>query len=369
MIAQLSRMTPPHLIARNVLVNVLKVLSTPHHPDRYLELADPVLATASLRGRITYVDRTVDGSVTLAVALPRPIDVAAGRHVRLAVTIDGVRHVRAYSPAVQPNSRGRVLVFTVGVHPGGLVSGHLHSHARVGDIVELDGVGGDFVLPSPPPGRLLFLSGGSGITPVLAMATALADCGHTGAVTFVHYARTAAHVPRRAELDALAARPNVEVVLAYTRESGGHLCGRFERGHLEAVAPWFARTDTYACGPGGMIEQVHALYAQVGASDLLRTESFTPPAYPTDPGDASGEVSFLGSGERVANTGAPLLVQAEAAGLAPEHGCRMGICHTCTAIRVSGTTRDVRTGELGSEPGERIRICVSAPVGDVAVDL
>ena len=69
------------------------------------------------------------------------------------------------------------------------------------------------------------------------------------------------------------------------------------------------------------------------------------------------------------NTGATLLEQAEAAGLSPDHGCRMGICHTCTTIRRSGCTRDVRTGELDAEPDTRIRICVNAPVGDVAVDL
>jgi len=65
----------------------------------------------------------------------------------------------------------------------------------------------------------------------------------------------------------------------------------------------------------------------------------------------------------------PLLEQAEDAGLSPEHGCRMGICNTCTCLKTAGVVRNVITGERSSANAERIRICVSVPVGDVAIDL
>ncbi len=64
-----------------------------------------------------------------------------------------------------------------------------------------------------------------------------------------------------------------------------------------------------------------------------------------------------------------LLEQAEDAGLDPEHGCRMGICNTCSCRKVSGTVRNLLTGELSSQNDEEIRICVSVPVGDVVLDL
>ena len=63
------------------------------------------------------------------------------------------------------------------------------------------------------------------------------------------------------------------------------------------------------------------------------------------------------------------LEQAEALGLRPTSGCRMGICFSCTATKSSGTVRNVLTGEESSLPDEEVRVCVSAPVGDCVVDL
>ncbi|MFD6859679.1 ferredoxin reductase [Rhodococcus sp. NPDC060090] len=358
---------PLRVGVRKLLFGALGALSTPHHPDRYLELADPLLATAANRARIVRIDTSVHGSTTVILRPARPCRFEPGQHIRLAVVIEGVRYVRMFSPAIVPGTRDVVL--TVGDRPGGLVSGHLAERARVGDVVEVSDGEGDFVLPESRPPRLLMISGGSGITPVLSMLGALASEKGTSAVTFVYYARTAAHVPRRAELEALAALPNVELVFVHTRGEGGHLRGRFDRAHLDAVAPWFAETPTYVCGPSGLVEGVRNLYHENGSTDLLRTEEFTLPAYAVDPGDASGSVSFAESGIVAPNNGATVLEQAENAGLAPEHGCRMGICHTCTAVRSSGCTRDVRTGETDSEPGTRIQICISAPVGNVTVEL
>ena len=73
--------------------------------------------------------------------------------------------------------------------------------------------------------------------------------------------------------------------------------------------------------------------------------------------------------DTVANSGAPLLEQAEAAGLTPASGCRMGICFSCVARKSEGTVRDVVSGAESSLPDDDIRICVSAPVGDCAIDL
>ncbi|MGH8355829.1 MAG: 2Fe-2S iron-sulfur cluster-binding protein, partial [Pseudomonas sp.] len=64
-----------------------------------------------------------------------------------------------------------------------------------------------------------------------------------------------------------------------------------------------------------------------------------------------------------------LLEQAEAEGLRPAHGCRQGICASCTCLLLSGAVRDLRSGALLSEPNQPIRLCVSVPQGDVALDL
>ena len=107
-------------------------------------------------------------------------------------------------------------------------------------------------------------------------------------------------------------------------------------------------------------------YAAKGIADLLHTEEFTPPSVDVDP-DANGTVSF--GGTSVENSGATLLEQAESAGLSPEHGCRMGICFSCTKVKTSGCTRNVLTGDLHTDPDQEIQLCISVPVGDVAIDL
>ena len=70
-----------------------------------------------------------------------------------------------------------------------------------------------------------------------------------------------------------------------------------------------------------------------------------------------------------ANDGTTLLEQAEALGLKPEFGCRMGICLSCTSRKTEGTVRNVLTGATSDEPDEDIQICVTAAVGDCTVQL
>ena len=114
------------------------------------------------------------------------------------------------------------------------------------------------------------------------------------------------------------------------------------------------------------------LYAEADATELLRTEAFTLTQVLAEAGTSRGTLRFDVADLEVVDDGRPILEQAEAAGLAPEHGCRMGICHTCTRSLTCGTVRDVVTGDLTTAPAETgvaIRICVSAPVGDAHVDL
>lgn len=356
---------------RKLLVEALELLSYPHHPDRYLELADPLLVTSANYARITDVDRSATDSLTFTVRPARSCRLLPGQYVTVAVRVDGVRHTRCYSPTLVDTETQRHpdLRFTIGRHPDGTVSRHLHDHARAGDVVELGPVAGEFVVPSPPPRRLLFVAAGSGLTPVLSMLTGLVAEGYDGSAVLLYYTRTPGHVPRRAELDVLADRPNIEIVHAHTRSGGGLLHGRFDRSHLAAVAPWYADTPTFVCGPAEMVTSIREVYAERGAEAMVNTEEFVLVPSVTSTDDAGGEISFAESGIVAENTGSTLLAQAEAAGLTPEHGCRMGICHSCTAVRLSGCTRDVRTGDVDSEPGRRIQICVNAPVGDVAVEL
>jgi ferredoxin len=116
------------------------------------------------------------------------------------------------------------------------------------------------------------------------------------------------------------------------------------------------------------MDSAREIFARRGRSDHLHTESFTLTRFdPADPVD--GTVRFGVSEMGVTSDGRPILLQAEAAGLAPLSGCRMGICHTCTRQLCTGTVRDAVTGDLTTGPDADIRICVSVPVGDVEIDL
>jgi len=134
--------------------------------------------------------------------------------------------------------------------------------------------------------------------------------------------------------------------------------------YLGRLVPGYRDIPTWACGPAPLINAVHAAY---DGSVALRVEYFKAPAVSN--GTAEGDISFTRSGAAAANSGATLLEQAEAAGLAPAFGCRMGICFSCTATKTEGTVRNVLTGETSSLPDEDIRICVSSPEGDCAVEI
>ena len=138
----------------------------------------------------------------------------------------------------------------------------------------------------------------------------------------------------------------------------------FSELELRRLVPDHRDLDTWVCGPAGLVELVTAAYA---GSPRLRVEFFKPPR--TTGGSTEGSVAFARSGAAAANTGASLLEQAEALGLRPEFGCRMGICFTCTSRKTEGTVRNILSGAESSRPDEDIQICVSAPVGDCVVDL
>lgn len=347
-------------------IGLLDALAGPHGLDRYLEIVRPVWSFGDARAAVTAVHRPTPDSVTLTLRPNRGWSgFAAGQFIRMGVEINGVRETRCYSPACSEGTRGLIEI-TVRRHPEGKVSGYLVDHARPGMHVELSDADGDFVLPEARPESVLLLSGGSGITPVMAMLRTLCDEGHQGPITFLHYSRGPADVAYAPELDELARRhPNVRVIHGHTREPGGDLEGHLDVGHLEAAEVDPSTTPAFVCGPPSLIEAARGLWP----GELLHVESFLPPSLTIISEDAAGTVSFTGCGEKVENDGRTLLEQAEHAGLSPEFGCRMGICKSCTCRKTAGAVRNALTGQVSAGEDEDIQICVSVPVGDVALEL
>ena len=350
--------------------SLLEALAYPHGIDRYVELVRPLLLKRDVRAEVTAVRHQTPKSVTLTLS---PNEnwrgFRAGQFVGVSVEVDGVRLRRPYSPAGSEQAPDGALELTVSTHPEGKVSRHLRDHARTGMIVGLTQAQGDFVLPDKRPQRVLLISGGSAITPVMAMLRTLCEESFEGEIGFLNYARSRELALYDAELAALALRhEGLRVVRGFTRARGPVLTGRFCREHLSAVISQHADAATFVCGPPALIDAVRSVWSEDGLPEPA-VETFTAPTLRFDTDGATGRVSFTVSGREAANSGLPLLEQAEDAGLVPDHGCRMGICNTCSCHKTEGVVRNVISGGLSSAGGEQIRICVSVPVGDVALDL
>ncbi len=363
--------------------SLLEALTYPHGVDRYVELVRPLLVKREVRAEVTAVRQQTPKSVTLTL---RPNEnwqgIRAGQFVNLSVEIEGVRETRPYSPSGSQHAPDGTVELTVSTHPEGKVSRHLRDHARPGMIVGLSQAQGEFVLPRTRPRRVLLISGGSGITPVMAMLRTLCDeglvdqstngraaAGGAAEIGFLNYARSPELALYGAELEQLAERHDgLSVARGFTRGGKGVLSGRFCREHLRAVLTEHSDVATFVCGPPALIDAVRSAWAEDGLPEPA-VETFTPTMLSFDTAEAVGTVSFEASGREAANSGLALLEQAEDAGLTPDHGCRMGICNTCSCRKTAGTVRNVLTGALSSAGEEQIRICVSVPVGDVALDL
>ena len=148
----------------------------------------------------------------------------------------------------------------------------------------------------------------------------------------------------------------------YTRATdGADLDGHFGPDHLAAAMP--EPDAVYVCGPPALVRAVRE------HCDNVSSESFVPPVFTVPAESSGGRIAFTDTGIDVTDDGRPLLVQAEAAGLTPESGCRMGICHSCTRRKTRGAVRNLITGAVSTADEEDVQICVSAPVGDVELAL
>ena len=349
---------------------MLALLAGPHGVDRYTELVDPMW-TSEDRATVVRVQRSTPRSVTIwlqpnhvgtagrsaATREDDPAGFRAGQYVTVTVEIDGRRHSRCYSPA--NGESVQLIELTVARHDGGLVSEHLYRCAQPGMTVGLSAPAGDFVLPERLPRRLLLIAGGSGITPVMSMIRTIAEDGrHDGDVAVVHYVRSLEDACYRGQLTTL---PDVRVLHACTRGTGGDLQGHLDETHLTAAMP--DPDAVYVCGPPALVDAVRQHYPAAIA------ESFAPPplVIPDTPG--GGQITFSDSNIRTEDDGRTLLDQAEAAGLRPASGCRMGICHTCTRRKVHGVVRNLTTAAISTADDDAVQICVSVPVGDVDIAL
>ncbi len=365
----MTTVTPPQTRSarprlRDRLVKLAEAAATPLVPADYLDLVDPLRSGAALRARIVAVQPETRDAATLVLQPGRGwAGHVPGQYVRLGVDVDGVRQWRTYSLTSPADRADGLIAITVKAIPDGVVSNHLVRAATAGTVLQLDQAAGDFVLPTPRPAKALFVTAGSGITPVMGMLrSALHELDD---VVLVHSAPTADDVVFAAELRALAADGRIRLVEKHTDVDG--MLGTAE---LDALVPDLAEREAWACGPTGMLDLLEGHWESRGLAGRLHTERFRPLVVAAGEG---GTVTFSRTGAEVEADGAtPLLQAGEEAGVLMPSGCRMGICFGCVLPLRSGAVRDLRNGDLTTAAegdGVLVQTCVSAAAGPCDLDV
>ena len=342
--------------------SVVSALTSPLSVDDYLALIDGRLSLSEPRGRVTHAVRQTPDSVTLVI---EPNDNwqghRPGQHVLLGVDLDGVRYSRCFSVASAPNEKS--LEITVKRNGDGRVSNYLVDWAQRGQLVYLSPAEGEFYPEAKTAARALLLSAGSGITPVMSVLRHWITRGELHDVVFIHYARTQADMIYAAELQDLARRHGgLRVETVFTADGGE----RISEASLMRLVPDLGERETWLCGPAGFMDMAEPLVTAHSSAPLHR-EQFA--ATRRDSAQGEGAVQFLKSDIAASGESGSLLEVAEGAGLKPNYGCRMGICHACKCRVAEGSVRDLRTNRVREVRDTDIQLCIHAAAGDVAVEL
>lgn len=340
-------------------------ITTPLLPDDYLHLANPLWSARELRGRVLQVRRETHDSATLVI---KPgwgfsFDYQPGQYMGIGLLVDGRWRWRSYSLTSSPVTGGRTVTITVKAMPEGFLSAHLVGGVAPGTIVRLAAPQGNFVLPNPAPPTVLFITAGSGITPVMSMLRTLVRRDQVTDIIHVHSAPTAADVMFGAELDQLARdHAGYRLQVRMTRSQG-----RLDLSRLDTEVPDWRDRQTWACGPEAMLNAAERTWSAAGISERLHLERFA--VSRAAPAGAGGMVTFVKSGKSTAADAATSLMDAgERVGVQMPFGCRMGICQSCVVGLVDGHVRDLRTG-AEHEPGTRVQTCISAASGDCVLEI
>jgi stearoyl-CoA 9-desaturase NADPH oxidoreductase len=337
-------------------------------PGDYLEMINPLWSTRELKGRIEEVRRETEDAATVLIkpgySWPghKP-----GQYIRIGIDIDGVRHWRAYSLTSDPYREDGLISITPKRVETGQVSPYLVDTARAGTIVSLSKIEGEFVLPDPPPKKALFISAGSGITPIMSMLRHLDHYDQIGDVVHLHSARHSDEVIFGPELRELAERRSgFRLHEQMTKEHG-----RMGPEDLERLCADWRERQTYISGPNEMLDAFSEHFDKEADCEQLHMERFQPKLGLGQKGEGEGgSIKFLESECETESDGhKPILVAGEDAGLELPYGCREGICHTCVGELRSGRVRDLRTGKVYGQEGEVIRTCISAPEGPIEIEL
>lgn len=332
--------------------------------DRLTTAVNPLWSLLEVRARVLKVVEEAPGVKSLWMKPnARFKGFQSGQHVLLELEINGARHARCFSFSAGPRADGLIRL-TIKQKTNGPVSAAAHA-LKAGQIVRLSQAQGAFA-PRGTSQKLLLLSAGSGVTPMLSILQNFANSDSSRDIVIVHCGHTESEIIFAEELRLLAVQwPQLKLFLHATKNHG-HLNSE----KITALVPDWNERETLLCGPDGFMQMVEAMYAGAGRSNHLQSESFGRRAAAIDPNAAEHAVSRENTKQVfTVLSGQSLLEGAEAAGLQPKFGCRRGICRSCQCKKLSGTVTNLLTGQVSSPGEELIQLCISTPQSAVELAL
>jgi ferredoxin-NADP reductase len=313
---------------------------------------------------------------------PRLFQFQPGQFLTWEFEIEGQRINRCYTIASSP-ARPHLIAITVKRVPGGAVSPWLHATLRPGMAVHAVGPMGAFTSAKHPAPKYLFLSGGSGITPLMSMARFHDDLAVETDIVFVHNARSPVDIIFRAELAELARHRSgfhfVPICEAAASNEPWHgMQGRLSLSMLRLIVPDFPNREIFTCGPAPYMQAVRAMLGEAGF-DMRRyhEESFDFATLPAEsPAEApvarSGfSITFSRSGRTITCDGdTTILAAAHAAGLRLPSSCTKGLCGTCKSRMTSGEVDMRHGGGIRQREIDQgmVLLCCSRPRGNLVIE-
>ncbi|MEL6978562.1 MAG: hybrid-cluster NAD(P)-dependent oxidoreductase [Pseudomonadota bacterium] len=313
-------------------------------------------------------------------------DYRAGQFVTLELPTPGGAIQRTYTISSTP-SRPLSLSVTVKAQPDSVGSRWMIDHLKPGHRIRAHGPAGIFTLPKRPRDKYLFIAAGSGVTPMMSMATYLYDYGDQPDVRLISCAQRPSELIFRDRLEHMASRlPGIRLSFVVEEEEPYRVWtgfqGRLNQLILGAIAPDYLERKVYCCGPEPFMQAVRDSliglgfemenYLQENFQAPIETKAEAPPLEDVVPQEAAkAAVVFAKTGRhREGSEADTVLALARASGVAIPSGCTFGVCGTCKVKKLSGDVHMVHNGGISEEDVEDgyILACCSHPIGKVEID-
>ncbi|MEE2859289.1 MAG: hybrid-cluster NAD(P)-dependent oxidoreductase [Pseudomonadota bacterium] len=326
--------------------------------------------------------------VTVCFQAPsgRPFEFLAGQFLTLELPVPGGPLYRTYTISSSP-SRPKSLTITIKAQPDSLGTRWIIDNLRPGMRLKVKGPAGRFTSTHFPAKKYLFISAGSGITPMMSMTTEIYDMGRHCDIVFVNCAQRPSEIIFKRRLEHMATRIEGLDLKWVVQEGDTYqpwtgYKGRFNQLMLGLMAPDYLEREVFCCGPEGFMQAVSEALAGLGfdmahyhqesfgapeAGQLPVVESGTTEEAPAE----TAQLVFADSGITHDCTAADTVLNAaRAAGVAIPFGCSMGVCGSCRIRKLSGEVHMVHNGGISDDEVEEgyILACCSNPRGTVTLE-